>query len=82
MPIAQPRRNLPAWIWMLVLAGVIALSFLAPNGGVETIGYSQFEELLSQNKVARVSIHIQAGRLRRGCALGIFSLRSAVATQP
>ena len=63
MPIAQPRRNLPAWIWMLVLAGVIALPFLAPNGGVETIGYSQFEELLSQNKVARVSI---AGDMLRG----------------
>ena len=54
---APPQRNLiPGWLLIAALIGATMLSLFAPTEGVDSIPYSQFEKLLSDGKVARVTV--------------------------
>ena len=53
----QPRRGLiPAWLLIGALVSAMILSLFAPVEGTDTIPYSQFEKLLAEGKIARVTV--------------------------
>jgi cell division protease FtsH len=59
VPAAKPQNLFPIWIIALALALVVGLGLLStqnPGGGTESIPYSQFQQLLNDGKVTKVTI--------------------------
>ena len=63
MANGHQRASLLSWVALAVMAGLVVTSLLPTTAGVDMLAYSQFEELLAQNKVARVVV---AGDTLRG----------------
>jgi len=59
----QPQSLIPGWMLAGLLIAATLLALFPATEGVETIPYSQFETLLGQDKVAKVTV---AGETLRG----------------
>ena len=66
MPKPQQQTLMPGWLLIGVLVGATILGLFTSADGVDTIPYSQFEKLLAEDKVARVTVSDDAirGRVR------------------
>jgi cell division protease FtsH len=60
VPAAKPKNPFPVWLVVAGLVAAIGLSLLAgqnTGGGVASIPYSQFQQLLNEGKVTKVTIN-------------------------
>ncbi len=66
MPAAKPKNPFPIWLVVAGLVAAVGLSLLAgqnTGGGTASIPYSQFQQLLNEGKVTKVTV---AGDTIRG----------------